>query len=377
MIIPRNSFEGRVALVRALLEKTPERYEAVQTSLTEEDAQNKIENFVGAVSVPLGLCGPITIGGRDARGSFVVPMATLEGTLVATYSRGAKVMNLSGGCETLVYGDQFLRAVQLITSSLERGAALIAWCRSHEEDLRKEILKASARASLVELSYDCVGCAVIASIGLTTGDAMGSNITSKAAGLLGDYIADHSDLVDDMVLYPEDKKYIPRRQKGKRVIARCVVQRDPLVKVTRATLEQLASFINHSKTALAYHGAYALNVHAANGMAALFQAFGQDMAYVAECSQANLDCRFVGPDSLEVSITLPTLIVGTVGGGTGLPAFRATLSMIDCYGAGKVRKLAEIIAAVILAGEIGSSAAVCAREFVRAHETMGKNRPRE
>ncbi len=376
--IPRDSLDGRVAIVRTLLSNTPASYEAIQTSLTEEDVRNKIENFVGAAPIPLGLCGPIDIAGQHANGSFIVPMATLEGTLIASYSRGAKVMNLSGGCEALVCGDQFLRATQLITSSLARSAELIAWCKSHEDGIRQEVLKSSAHASHMELSYDCVGCTVIVSIGLTTGDAMGSNIASKAAGLVGEYVIAHSGLVDDAVIpYPEDKKYIPRRQKGKKVIARCVLQRDPLASVTRTTLEQLASFTTNFKNLLALHGAYSLNIHAANGMAALFQALGQDMAYLGECSQAILDCRFVGPNSLEVSVTLPTVIVGTVGGGTGLPAFRTTLSMIDCYGAGKVLKLAEIIGAVILAGEIGSGAAQCAREFVRAHETMGKNRPRD
>ena len=120
--IPRNDFDGRVALVKKLLEKTQERYETIQTYLTEEHARGKIENFVGAVPIPLGLCGPIDISGQHADGTFIVPMATLEGTLVASYSRGAKVMNQSGGCETLVYGDYFLRAGQFTTPSLAQSA---------------------------------------------------------------------------------------------------------------------------------------------------------------------------------------------------------------------------------------------------------------
>ena len=375
--IPRESFDGRVVIANALLADTPERYEAIRTSLTEKDVRFKIENFIGAVPIPLGLCGPIDIAGANAYGRFIVPMATLEGTLVASYCRGAKVMNLSGGCETLVYGDEFLRACRFTTSSLAHSAALIAWCKGHEKEMRREVLGTSAHISRVDLSYDCIGCTVVVSLGLTTGDAMGSNMGSKAAAVLCHYITDHSGLVAVATLsHPEDKKYVPRRQKGKKVIARCVLQREPLLKVTRATLESLASFINESKNVLALHGAHSLNVHAANGMAAMFQALGQDMAYLGECSQAIVDCRFLGPDSLEVSVTLPTVIVGTVGGGTGLPAFRTTLSMIDCYGAGKVRKLAEIVGAVVLAGEISGSAAVCAREFVLAHESMGKNRPR-
>ncbi len=374
--IPRHDFNARVELVKALLENTPERYESIATYLTEDHARGKTENFVGAVPIPMGLCGPVDVAGEYAKGSFIVPMATLEGTLVASYSGGAQVMNRSGGCETLVYGDSFLRAVQFSTSSLAQSAQLIEWCKNHESEILRLIHQSSSHVSVKDLTYDCVGTTVMVSIRAGTGDAMGSNMVSKAASVLHDYVAAHSGLVDDAIVpHPEDKKYIPQRQKGKKVIARAVVQRGVLAANTRTTLEKLAAFITNYKNLLALHGAYSLNIHVANGMAALFQAFGQDMAYLGECSQAIVDCHFVGPDSLEVSVTLPTLIVGTVGGGTGLPAFRTTLAMVDCYGAGKSRKLAEIMAAVILAGEIGCGAAQCAREFVQAHETMGKNRP--
>jgi hydroxymethylglutaryl-CoA reductase (NADPH) len=375
-IIPRDDFRARVDLVRKLLENTEGQYKNIETYLNEEQAKGKIENFVGAVPIPVGLCGPIDIAGEYAMGAFIVPMATLEGTLVASYSRGAKVMNRSGGCETRVYGDSFLRAVQFSTSSLARSMQLIDWCRNHEPEVLRLVNESSAYISVKELSYDCVGSTVVVSIRAETGDAMGSNMVSKAAGVLYDYVAAHAGLIDDAsVPHPEDKKYIPQRQKGKKVIARTILQREAVTKITRTSLEKLADFITNYKNLLAYHGAYSLNIHVANGMAALFQAFGQDVAYLAECSQAIVDCHFKGPDRLEVSLTLPTLIIGTVGGGTGLPAFQTTLSMVDCCGAGKARKLAEIMAAVILAGEIGCAAAQCAREFVRAHETLGKNRP--
>jgi hydroxymethylglutaryl-CoA reductase (NADPH) len=378
LTIPRDDFDGRVALVKELLENKQEQYETIQTYLTEEHARGKIENFVGAVPIPLGLCGPIDIFGQYAKGTFIVPMATLEGTLVASYSRGAKVMNQSGGCETLIYGDYFLRAGIFTTRSLTQSAELIEWCNNHEEEFRQLIHQSSSYISLIDMSYDCVGNTVIASIRLGTGDAMGSNMAGKAAGVFSDYVREHSGLVEEVIApYPEDKKYIPTRQKGKKVIARTVLKREPFAAITRTTLEKLAAFITSYKNLLALHGGYSLNIHVANGMAAMFQAFGQDMAYIGECSQAIVDCHFVGPDSLEVSVTLPTLIIGTVGGGTGLPAFRTTLSMIDCYGSGKAKKLAEIMGAVILAGEIGCGAAQCADEFIRAHETMGKNRPKD
>ena len=345
---PRGDFNARVELVKKLLEGTPEQYESIATYLTEDDARGKTENFVGAVPVPLGLCGPIDVAGQYAKGAFVVPMATLEGTLIASYSRGAQVMNQSGGCETFIYGDSFLRAVQFITSSLSKSARLIEWCKNHEPEILRLINQSSSHISVKELTYDCVGTTVMVSIRAATGDAMGSNMVSKAAGVLNDFVAAHAGLIEDSIVpYPEDKKYIPQRQKGKKVIARTVVQRDVLAAITRTTPEKLAAFITNYKNLLAHHGAYSLNVHVANGMAALFQAFGQDMAYLGECSQALVDCHFVGRDSLEVSLTLPTMIIGTVGGGTGLPAFRTTLAMVGCVGDGKARKLAEIMAAVI------------------------------
>ncbi len=374
--IPRDSLSGRVDLVRKLLADTPERYEAIESTLTEDQVRGKIENFVGAVPIPLGLCGPIDISGQHARGRFVVPMATLEGTLVASYSRGARIMNESGGCETIVHGDGFLRGVAFTTASLSQSAALLDWCRAHEAEIRRAIEETSAHLHVTDLLYDCVGTSVLVSFRAITGDAMGSNMASKGAAALSAFVLARSGLARDvMVPYPEDKKYIPQRQKGKKVMARAVVRRDVLQNIARTTLEKLAAFITDYKNLLALHGSYALNIHAANGLTAMFQAFGQDVAYVGESSQGVVDCRFVEADSLEVSITLPTLIIATVGGGTGLPAFRTTLAMVDCHGAGKVKKLAEIMAAVVLAGEIGCGAAQCAGEFVQAHERMGKNRP--
>ncbi|GAA0553538.1 hypothetical protein GCM10009533_59460 [Saccharopolyspora spinosporotrichia] len=374
--ISRHSFDERIGLVKQLLDGTGESYESLSSSLSESDVRGNIENFVGAVPVPLGLCGPLDIRGTEARGTFAVPMSTLEGTLLASYSRGAKVMNLSGGCETLVYGDYFLRATQLTTNSLDESARLIAWCREHEETIRGLAVASSGHLGVTGVSYDCVGTSVILSLRCTTGDAMGSNMASKAVSRVSDYVKTNSGLVqEEFVPYPEDKKNIPARKKGKKVIARTVLKEDVVRKMTRVGLDQLASYIRNYKNVLALHGSPSLNIHAVNGMAALFQAFGQDMAYLGECSQAVVDCRFLPSGDLEVSITLPTLILGTVGGGTGLPAFRATLSVVDCYGTGKARKLAEIMAAVILGGEIGCAAAQCSNEFVAAHEFLGKNRP--
>ncbi|MGI5170592.1 hypothetical protein ACQEU3_40205 [Spirillospora sp. CA-253888] len=129
----------------------------------------------------------------------------------------------------------------------------------------------------------------------------------------------NGDLVREAYLpYSEGKKALPLRRKGKHMIAQCCVHRADLEKISRTTPEGLESYINGYQGILAQHGASSLNIHAANGMSALFPALGQDVAYVAECAQAFVDCRRTGLDTLEISVTLPTLIVGTVGGGTAL-----------------------------------------------------------
>ncbi|UCF93708.1 MAG: hypothetical protein JSW39_05995 [Desulfobacterales bacterium] len=348
-----------------------------ESYLTGEMVKGHIENFIGAVPIPLGLCGPIDIEGQSAKGRFVVSMATQEGTLVASYSRGAKIINACGGCETLVYDNYFLRGVQFLTASLKEPHALIEWCRAHEDQIRRLIDPSSCCVTVLDIFYECPGTTVMVSLQLDTGDAMGSNMATKAAGILSGYVAEKSGLARRVLVlpYPEDKKFIPVRQKGKKVIARTVLQEDILARITRTTLPRLNEFIDNSKSLLALHGAYALNVHVANGLAALFQALGQDVAYIAEGAQAVVESHFLDSGRLAVSVTLPALIVGTVGAATGLPAFKAALALMDCYGPGKANKLAEIIGAVILAGEIGCACAQCAFEFIDAHERMGKHRP--
>jgi hydroxymethylglutaryl-CoA reductase (NADPH) len=121
-------------------------------------------------------------------------------------------------------------------------------------------------------------------------------------------------------------------------------------------------------------GAIGYNAHAANGLAAIFIATGQDVANVVNsaCAVTSFEPH---PDGLYVSTTLPALTVATVGGGTGLPTQREALEMVDCFGTGKAAKLAEIVAGAILGGEISMGAAIASQEFVGAHERYGRNRP--
>lgn len=375
--INSNDRASRISLTNDLLKPFGFNSDVFESHLSEEMVKGNIENFIGSVPIPLGLCGPIDIHGEFANGRFVVPMASQEGTLVASYTRGAKIMNACGGCDTTVYDNYFLRGVQFLTASLKESAELITWCKSHEDPIKHLINNSSCCVTVLDMLYERLGMTVIVSLKLDTGDAMGSNMASKAAGILSEYVYQNSGLVQRVLVVPlpEDKKFIPSRQKGKKVIARAALEENAFNGITRTTLQKLDEFITNYKDILAMNGSYSLNIHAANGMAAMFQAMGQDVAYIGECAQAIVESHFLDSHHLEITVTLPTLIVGTVGAGTNLPAFKAALSLMDCYGPGKAKKLAEIMGAVILAGEIGCASAMCAFEFVQAHEKLGKNRP--
>ena len=375
MKIPRN-FNDRTDFMKNDLSLCETDMDAISPFHTTEQVKNSIENFIGDVKVPLGIAGPLNIKGTSANGSFYIPMSTSEGALVASYSRGMNIINMCGGVETVTYDDYFIRSGMFKISSLQKSLELKRWCQSHESEIREIVLKASSHISIVKIEYDLTGTNFIASFYVTTGDAMGSNMASKACFEASKYIHSQSQLSEYIIApYPEDKKNIPMRQKGKKVIARTVLDREVMLKKTRVDINKLATFVNDYKSNLALHGSSSLNIHAVNGMAALFQALGQDIAYLGECSQVVVNCSMISKDKLEFVVTLPSLIVGSVGGGTALPSFKASLNIIDCYGAGKVNKLAEIIAATILAGEISCGAALCAHEFVSAHQSMGKNYP--
>lgn len=378
MHISRTSERQRRNLLAELLSDDKKLITALETTLTENDVAGNVENFVGAVPVPLGLCGPVLVNGQHAVGEFVVPMATLEGTLVASYSRGAKMLKASGGCEVVVTADRFLRGIHYRVNSLREAQDLVMWCRTQEQVLLAVAESTSGHLRAQRFHYEHVGSTVLVSVEFTTGDAMGSNMASKAIAAVSEHIVRHSGVeLEEFLPYPEDKKPIPARLKGKAVTARAVLPADVVASQGRTDVLRLDRYVQAYRSTLALHGSSSLNIHVVNGMAGLFQAFGQDMAYLGECAKGIVDSRVTSSGDLEISLTLPTLIVGTVGGGTGLPAFQATLGMVGCAGTGKVAKLAEIIAAVLLAGEIGCAVAQCASEFISAHESLGRNRPDE
>jgi hydroxymethylglutaryl-CoA reductase (NADPH) len=164
------------------------------------------------------------------------------------------------------------------------------------------------------------------------------------------------------------------RTRGKRVTAEALIKRDVLIQHMRVEPESLAYHYGVANIGAILSGANNNGAHSANAITAIFIATGQDVANVSESSAGIVYAELTPDKDLYFSITIPSLIVATYGGGTGLPTQRECLEILGCYGAGKVQKFAEIVAGTALAGEISLAAAISSSDWVSSHEQYGRNR---
>ncbi len=342
--------------------------------------KGNIENFTGVVQVPLGFAGPLTIHGEHAEGDFIVPMATTEGTLVASYNRGMKVLNLSGGVKCTVIGDSMQRAPVFVFDDAVQARDFVQWVKNNHAKIAEE---AEATSSVAKLQYiDPYLASKFAYLRFNyfTGDAAGQNMVGRATFAACSWILDnypgvrHFYLESNLATDKKASQVNIMHTRGKRVVAECTIKREVLIEHMRVEPEGLFYHYNVSQVGAVLSGANNNGLHSANGITAMFIATGQDVANVAESSAAILYVEVTPDGDLYVAITIPSLIVATYGGGTGLATQRECLELLGCWGKGKVYRLAEIIAGVVLSGEISLAAAISSSDWVSSHEKYGRNR---
>ena len=340
-----------------------------------------VENLIGAAQVPVGLAGPLRIVGEHARGDFYIPLATTEGTLVASYSRGARVITESGGVRTTIVKTSMQRAPVFILANALQARDFGQWLATSFEQVREAAESTTGYGRLVEIEQYNVGNLLNTRFNYTTGDAAGQNMTGKATHAACEWIRETHPLHPEYMLSgatDTDKKHSAMnfiRTRGRRVIAEVVIPAEVLRRVMRVETSALFRARNIANAGAMQAGAAYNGPHAANGLAALFIATGQDAANVAECHAGITYAQFRDNGDYYWSVTLPSVIVGTRGGGTGLPTQRECLNILGCDGVGTADKLAEIAAAVVLAGDISLGCAVIAGDWVTSHERLGRNRP--
>jgi hydroxymethylglutaryl-CoA reductase (NADPH) len=339
-----------------------------------------IENFIGVAQVPMGLMGPLLVDGEHAQGEFYVPMATSEGTLVASYNRGASLLREAGGAKVTVVDDAMQRAPVFIFEDARQARMFGEWVSDNFDRIAEQAESTTSSGKLRNIQQFSAARMRYLRFNYTTGDAAGQNMVGKATFVACEWIKANYPGIERYMLsgaMDTDKKHSQLNTlytRGKRVIAEVTIPSALLERVMGVSGEALfkARAINQVGGLLA--GSINTGAHSANGITATFIATGQDVANVAESSSAVVYADLDVNGDYYFSITIPSLIVATFGGGTGLPTQQESLKMLGCVGAGKVKKLAEIIGATVLAGELSLMSAVLAGDWVTSHDALGRNR---
>jgi len=356
------------------------------TTLDASRLTGNVENLISGVEIPVGLAGPLWFNGQDVRGLVSAPFATTEGTLVASATRGATAITRAGGVTTQVVHQRMTRAPLFIFDDVQLASLFARWVRDHVEEIRREVQTVSDWTRLVELDPIQIGNQLHLRFVYETGDAAGQNMTTTCTWRACQWITARLQVLGLPLtrFYVEgqmsgDKKtnhlsFIAGR--GVRVVAECHIDGATLLDVLKVTPEAM-ELCTHAVAAGALQtGTQGFDINVANTLAAMFAATGQDIACVHESSLAILSVR-PRDGGLYASMTLPALVVGTVGGGTGLSQQRTYLDLLGCAGAGKLKRFAEIIAGYALALDLSTLAAVASGQFADSHERLGRNRPVE
>jgi len=368
-------------------EQTPAKLDHTrQYSFDPEVMSGNIENMFGVAQIPVGIAGPLLVNGEHAQGEFFVPMATVEGTMLASYNRGMKVIRESGGVVTTVSAEVMQRAPVFVFKSARDARDFQLWLRDNFEPIKAQAESTTSVGKLNEIENYHAHNMVFTRFDYSTGDAAGQNMTSRATFVACEWIREQYPALSHYLLsgnFDTEKKTSSvnmLKGRGRRVTAEITIPRKVLIENLRITPEQM-HYGQGISTMSAFLTSSSNNAaHPANGLAALYLATGQDIANIGESNQCTTYNKVTRDGDYFFSITLPALILATYGGGTSLPTQRECLEIMDCYGAGKALKLAEIAAALTVAGELSLGAATRVdkvtrvNEWVDAHERLGRNR---
>ncbi len=349
-------------------------------SIPSEEMRGNCENPIGAVQMPLGVAGPLRVNGLHADGIFYVPLATTEGALVRSYERGMAALTRSGGATTRLYADENRVAPVFCFDDVSEAYEFVDSVHDDFEAIRKEAESTTHHGRLLRLECHAIGREVIVNFCYSTADAQGMNMIVKATEQACKWIMESSRARRFYVFsgFSSEKRAsgsLLCGGKGKKATAGALLSKETVKSYFHTTPARLLDMWQHTMLGHLQANAIGYNGHYANGLAAIFIACGQDVANITNSAVGITNFEVTTDGDLYASVTLPSLTVATVGGGTGLGTSRECLEMLGCAGSGGAAKFAEIVAATLLAGELSMGSAIASEEFVQAHETYGRNRP--
>jgi len=350
-------------------------------SIPGDEMRGNVENPVGAAQMPLGVAGPLLIHGTDAQGVFYVPLATTEGALVRSYERGMVALTRAGGVTTRVYIDENRVSPVFLFADVDRAHEFASTLPGKLDAIRSEAESSTRHGKLQRIECHAIGREVIVNFCYFTGDAQGMNMIVKATEQACKWIMEHCNALHFYVFsgFSSEKRAsgsLLAGGKGKKVTAGALLPKQIVKSYLHVTPENLLQMRQHTMLGHLQANAIGYNGQLANGLAAIFIACGQDVANIVNSAVGITNFELDHNGDLYASVTLPSLTVATVGGGTALGTSRECLEVLGCAGSGKAGKFAEIICATLLAGELSMGAAIASGEFVAAHETYGRNRPK-
>lgn len=362
-----NQPDARAALLDPTTEQTMDAY------------SKNIEYFIGSVKVPVGIAGPLRVHGLHANGDYNIPLATTEAALVASYHRGSKLITRAGGASAMLLNEGVTRTPAFAFYNLAQAGQFVAWVVTQYDTFKTIAETTTAHGKLHDINVNIEGNHVYLVFEYLTGDASGQNMVTIATHAIFEFIMQHSPIEPDYAFLDGnlsgDKKansHSLRSVRGKKVTAEVHLSAELVRKYLHTTPEKMVRFGQVTTIGGALSGTIGVNAHYANALTALYIACGQDPACVAESAVGMTRMELNRDGGLYTCVTLPNIMVGTVGGGTHLPSQKACLDILGLAGSGNARALAEVTASLCLAGELSIVGAFCAGHFSRAHHKLAR-----
>ena len=341
-----------------------------------EDLKGIIENHIGYMKIPMAIAGPLKIEGKYANGEFYVPICTLEGTLALSMTRGMIASHRSGGIHVSHIKQELSRAPVFIFDDLKKSDQFRKWIDDNFEKIKEIAESTTNYGKLLRIDQYPIQNFVILDFILDTGNAAGQNMVTLAAKNSCDYIKEKTGAEFFLESgFNSDKKASARNMimgRGHSVIAETTISHSVIRSVLDADIENLKKYQEIGPTTTRLAGTEGCHLHVSNALTAIYLATGQDTACVAENSIGHYQIEAL-ENEVKFRLTLPSLTVGTVGGGTRLKPQQQNLKLIDCIdGDNASKKLAEIICASALALEISLFSALASHTFTKAHMKYGR-----
>lgn len=344
----------------------------------EKAQKGNCENMIGVTSIPLGVAGPLLIKENNKAKEYYVPLATTEAALVASVNRGCKATALCGGISVELERIGMSRAPVFQTQNLTASFAFTKWLEDNIDKLRQEAMKTSSHLYLKDYLTQIIGNHVFARFIFDTGEAMGMNMATIAVARMVKYIEKEAKVKCPAVAsnFDSDKKpswinFLYGR--GRKVWAQAQISQEAALKILKTDIKSIHE-VAQTKCLLgsAISGSGGFNCHFANCIAAIFVACGQDVAHVVEGS-LGVTSTELKQDKLYLSVYVPSLPIGVIGGGTSLPAQKEALDVLGINpgesGSGS-DEFAKVIAGAVLSAELSLLASLAAGTLASSHQTL-------